>query len=82
MKCTRCQGLIVQTQLFDFEGAHGHLWETSSRCLNCGHVHDPVIEANRRFQRVTAVLVATADEPEYFDDEVHLGAESFLRQAA
>jgi uncharacterized Zn finger protein len=81
MKCTRCQGFVVQTQLFDFAGSNGHLWATSSRCLNCGHVHDPEIEANRRSQPVAAVLVATG-EPDYLDDEVHLGAESFLRRAA
>ncbi|MBH0178855.1 MAG: hypothetical protein HP491_13590 [Nitrospira sp.] len=81
MTCIRCQGLMVQDQLFDFEGAYGHLWATSSRCLNCGHVHDPVIEANHRSRPVKAVLVSIGT-PDYLDNEVHLGAESFLRQAA
>ena len=81
MKCTRCQGLMVQAHLFDFGASYGHLWATSSRCLNCGHVDDPVIEANRRSQPVKAVLMPTG-EPDYLDAEVHLGAEAFSRRAA
>lgn len=81
MKCTRCQGLMVQAQLFDMDGPYGHLWAMSSRCLNCGHVHDPVVEANRQPQPMKAMLVSHG-EPDYQDAEVHLGAESFLRRAA
>lgn len=81
MTCSRCQGLMVQAQLFDFEESYGHLWAASSRCLNCGHVHDPVVEANRQAYPVKAVLVAPS-KPDYLEDEVHLATESFLRCAA
>ena len=81
MKCTRCQGLMVQDQLFDFDGPYGHLWATSSRCLNCGHMNDPVVEANRLSQSLKPVVVSRG-EPDYQDAEVYLGAESFLRHAA
>ncbi len=53
--------------------------------MNCGHVHDPVMEQNRRSMqapRPTPVLVAVGDEADYHDDEVHLGIESIVAQAA
>jgi len=72
---------MVEDQLFDFEGTYGHMWTTSLRCMNCGHVHDPVI-AQHRLARQEQVVVVSSREPDYQDDEVHLGAESFLRLAA
>ena len=83
MTCSRCQGLLVEDYLFDFEGSYGHMWATSLRCMNCGHVHDSVIAQNDRPQQAkVAVPVGMSGEPDYQDDEVHLGAESFLRRAA
>lgn len=81
MTCTRCQGLMVEDLLFDLEGPFGHMWATGVRCMNCGHVHDSVIAQNRRLQQAK-VLVVSSSEPDYHDEEVHLGAESFLRLAA
>jgi hypothetical protein len=44
MSCQRCGGMIVMEEFYDekstwlgFEGA---------RCLNCGHIEDPVMRAN------------------------------------
>jgi len=34
MKCSRCQGLVVQDQLYDPDGPY--LQIAISRCLNCG----------------------------------------------
>ncbi len=83
MTCSRCQGLMVEDHLFDFEGSHGHMWAASVRCMNCGHVHDSVIARNCRSQQAkVAVMVGVSGEPDYQDDEVHLGVESFLRRAA
>ncbi len=79
MTCTRCQGLMVEDQLFDFEGSYGQMWAAGFRCMNCGHVHDPVVAQNGRPQQVK---VGVSREPDYHDEEVHLGAESFLRSAA
>jgi len=34
MKCSRCQGLVVQDQIFDPDGPFLHI--AILRCLNCG----------------------------------------------
>jgi CheY-like chemotaxis protein len=49
--------------------------------MNCGHVHDSVIEQNR-LARQEKVVALPSGEPDYQDDEVHLGVESIIRQAA
>lgn len=46
-KCTRCQGLMIEDHCLDFEGTHGHMWAKAHRCMNCGNVHDSVIEQHR-----------------------------------
>ena len=61
MECIRCQGLMVEDQFFDFEGALGFMWMKGWRCMNCGHAADPVIEANHRLHEAT-VLVRTSEE--------------------
>ena len=66
MKCTRCQGLMIEGQFMDLEEAYGFMWTTSWRCVNCGHVSDFVIAHNRLARH----------ELTYQDDEVHLGAEA------
>jgi uncharacterized Zn finger protein len=72
---------MMEDQLLDFEGTQGFMWTTSLRCVNCGHVYDSVIEQNRQAQQ-EKVLVLASGEPDYHDDEVHLGAEASVRQAA
>ncbi len=74
MSCSRCCGLMVKDNLMDFDGTSGHMWVSAMRCMNCGHVHDPVMEQNRRSP--------VGDEADYHDDEVHLGIESIVAQAA
>ena len=81
MHCPRCQGLMVEDQLLDMEGAYGQMWTTSLRCVNCGRIQDSVIEQNC-LARQEKVLVTSSGELDYQDDEVHLGAESFIRRAA
>ncbi len=81
MTCSRCLGLMIEDQFLDLEGAYGEMWTTSLRCVNCGHIYDSVIEQNRQ-ARQEKVLVFPSGEPEYQDDEVHLGAESIIRLAA
>jgi hypothetical protein len=56
MTCLRCLGLMVEDQFLDLEGAYGEMWTTSLRCVNCGHVHDAVIEQHR-LARQEKVLV-------------------------
>jgi uncharacterized Zn finger protein len=81
MTCIRCQGLMVEDQLFDFEGTHGFMWMKGWRCVNCGRVHDSAIEQHRLAQQEKVVALPSG-EPDYQDDEVHLGAESFIRRTA
>lgn len=81
MNCSRCSGLMVEDHFLDFEGTTGYMWMTGFRCMNCGHVYDPVIEQNRRAQQ-DKVSVLPNGEPDYQDEEVHLGAESIIARAA
>ncbi len=81
MTCSRCRGLMVEDHFLDLEGSYRQMWTTSLRCVNCGHVHDSVIERNR-LARQEQVVVLSRGEPDYQDDEVHLGAESFIKHAA
>ena len=69
MICSRCGELLVEDRFMD--------WATRWRCLKCGQVPDAasvrtnvVNEHNRLFPRST--------EPDYYDEEVHLGSESFI----
>ena len=81
MNCSRCRGLMVEDQLLDFKGGYGQMWTAGRRCVNCGHVHDAVIEQNRLAGQ-EKVLVLSSSEPDYQDDEVHLGAEALIRLVA
>ena len=81
MTCSRCRGLMVEDHFLDLEGSYGQMWTTSLRCVNCGHALDAVIEQNRLAHQ-EKVLIFPSGEPDYQDDEVHLGAESFIRVAA
>ena len=81
MTCSRCRGLMVEDQFLDLQGAFGEMWTTSWRCVNCGRIHDSVIEQHRLSPQ-EQTLVLSSGEPDYQDEEVHLGAESFMRRAA
>ena len=81
MTCSRCSGFMFVDQFLDLKGGYGEMWASSWRCVNCGHVQDSVIEQHR-LARQEKVLVRSSGEPDYQDDEVHLGAESFIRIAA
>jgi hypothetical protein len=81
MTCSRCRGLMVEDQFLDLQGGFGQMWTTSWRCVNCGRIHDSVIEQHRNAPQEKA-LVLSCGEPDYWDEEIHLGAESIIRQAA
>jgi hypothetical protein len=44
MSCIRCQGLMLEEHLIDMEAGYGEMWSRSSRCVNCGHRDDAVIQ--------------------------------------
>jgi hypothetical protein len=70
MSCSRCGGHMMEDHFLD-----------SWRCVNCGRVHDSAIEQSRLAQH-EKVLALPRGVPDDQDDEVHLGAESFIRRAA
>ena len=48
MSCIRCQGLMLEEHLIDMEAGYGEMWSRSSRCVNCGHRDDAVIQHHRQ----------------------------------
>lgn len=53
-----CQGLMVEDHFFDLQGTQDFMWMKGWRCMNCGHAVDPLIEANRRSQEATSIMLA------------------------
>jgi hypothetical protein len=49
---------MVPDRFIDLEET-GHLWMSGWRCMNCGHVVDPVTERNRKLQAQGLVGVVT-----------------------
>ena len=81
MKCVRCQGLMVKAHMLDFEGGFGDRWAETLRCVNCGHVYDPVIARNR-LAKPEPLLPLWSPEQVEVEDEPYLGGEAFVRAAA
>lgn len=81
MTCLRCLRLLIENQFLDLESPYGQMWAASLRCANCGHVHDSVIKQHH-LARQEKVVALPSGEPDYQDEEVHLGAESFIRLVA
>lgn len=81
MTCTRCSGFMVEEHFLDFEGTFGHMWASGWRCMNCGRIHDSVIEQNQMAEQHQGLALSNS-EPDYKENEVHLRAESFMRHAA
>jgi hypothetical protein len=52
MSCPRCHGLMVRDMCWDLEETQG-MWIHTSRCMNCGHLSDLLMERHRQ-QRSTA----------------------------
>lgn len=48
MTCTRCQGLMLEEHMIDMEAGYGEMWSRSSRCVNCGHRDDAVLQHHRQ----------------------------------
>ena len=81
MTCSRCSGLMVEDQFLDVEGTQGFMWMQCWRCMNCGHAQD-VMGAPHRQARQKPVVVLARGESDAQDEDVYLGAESFIRRAA
>jgi hypothetical protein len=50
---------MIEDHCLDFEGTHGHMWTTAHRCMNCGNVHDSVIEQHRLATPQPALVLAS-----------------------
>ena len=48
MTCRRCQGCMARDHFLDLQESGGEWWLQGWRCINCGHVFDPVLEKNRQ----------------------------------
>lgn len=56
MTCTRCQGCMAKDHFMDLLESSEDMWLAGWRCLNCGHVYDPVMERNRLRHEMAAVV--------------------------
>jgi hypothetical protein len=81
MTCSRCHGLMVREHLLDFEGTYGHMWTNGYRCMNCGNVHDPVIEQHR-LAKVQPTLILVTDKADHKEDELYTESHSVVMRAA
>jgi hypothetical protein len=52
---------MARDHFLDLQESGGEWWLEGWRCINCGHVFDPVLERNRRLH--AAALASTPSEP-------------------
>lgn len=62
MTCRRCQGCMARDHFLDMQESGGEWWLEGWRCINCGHVFDPVVEQNRRLH-AAAMASAAVQQP-------------------
>jgi hypothetical protein len=62
MTCGRCNGCMARDHFLDLQESGGDWWLEGWRCINCGHVFDPVLEKNRRLH-AAAVALAQVQSP-------------------
>ena len=67
MICSCCGNPLVEDRFMD--------WTSRWRCLNCSHVQD---SRKVRSNAARKGKVFFSAEPDYCDEEVHLGSESFI----
>ena len=81
MNCSRCHGLMVREHFLDFDGTIGHTRASGHRCMNCGNVHDPVIE-HHRLARIQQKLVAPSHALYNANNEFYADTEAVITLAA
>lgn len=81
MNCSRCRGTMVGSHVRGYGRGNGKVSASGLQCLSCGYVHDSVIEPNGLLRHERS-LGFQSSEPDYQDEEVHLGVESFQWLAA
>lgn len=50
LRCLRCKGYMIREKFTDILDDTGKLGFYGWRCVSCGEVSDPVIQANRKEQ--------------------------------
>lgn len=58
MTCRRCQGCMARDHFLDLQESGGEWWMEGWRCINCGHVFDPVVEQNRQLHAAAMASAA------------------------
>ena len=59
MRCSRCQGCMIEDFLLDMEDSSGPMWLQAWRCMNCGNVSDSVLEHNRHTHGTKSLSINT-----------------------
>jgi hypothetical protein len=52
---------MVRDHFLDFDGTIGHMWANGYRCMNCGNVHDPIIEQHRLVRKQQALAIENSE---------------------
>mgnify|MGYP001444585718 CR=1 FL=1 len=81
MNCSRCHGLMVREHFLDFDGTIGQTQASGHRCMNCGNVHDPVIE-HHRLARIPQKLVPPSHALYNANNEFYADRETVMTLAA
>jgi hypothetical protein len=50
MQCTKCKGQMILEKFMDLRNDTGKFTFNGWRCLICGKISDPIIEANRKLR--------------------------------
>jgi hypothetical protein len=56
---------MLDEPMIDMSGAYGEMWSTSSRCVNCGHRDDAVLQHHRK---LSAKPMAVNPQPVMADE--------------
>jgi hypothetical protein len=66
---------MARDHFLDLQESGGEWWLEGWRCINCGHVFDPVLEKNRRMHAAALASIevqpALSLQPAVEDDAAH-----------
>jgi rubredoxin len=57
---------MARDHFLDLQQSGGEWWMEGWRCINCGHVFDPVVEQNRQLHAAamaSSIVTAQRDQP-------------------
>jgi hypothetical protein len=53
---------MLDERMIDMEGGYGEMWSVSTRCVNCGHRDDAVIQHHRQLSAKPVMAMIPAQE--------------------